>query len=214
MSLFSTHLVTRRRMLGGLFALGGLRATSPVRAAEAAHDHHGMDHREHLAAAEKAGVKQSEQAYQVPDVAMVDQRGRRLVFSRDLVDARTVILNFIYTSCTTVCPVSTQIFAEVQRKLGHEINKVHLVSVSIDPEYDTPARLLAYAKAHGAQRDFYTGTNEASIAVQKAFDAYRGDKMNHAPLTLLRGPRGKTWARLDGFASPEAIVAKYRAISG
>ena len=63
-----------------------------------------------------------------------------------------------------------------------------MVSISIDPEYDTPEALNAYARRFdaGPQWEFLTGSLDDSIAVQKAFDADRGDKMNHAPLTLFR----------------------------
>jgi protein SCO1/2 len=208
--------MTRRRLVATLVAMGGAAAMLRARAAGAGHDHQHMDHSAHMAAAQQTAVKETEQAYQVPAVTLVDQTGRKVAIDKALDDGRPVLLNFIFTSCTTVCPVMTQIFTQVQAQLGDDVRKVHMVSISIDPEYDTPSRLLAYGKEHGtgAQWDFYTGTLEASIAVQKAFDAYRGDKMNHTPLTLLRAARSKSWLRLDGFAGPDTIVARYRSLSG
>jgi protein SCO1 len=89
---------------------------------------------------------------------------------------------------------------------------VHLVSISIDPEHDTPARLSQYAKQFGAGPDwnFYTGTHAASIAAQRAFNVYRGDKMNHGPVTLVRTAAGRPWVRLDGFATPDQLLAELR----
>ena len=100
----------------------------------------------------------------------------------------------------------------MQRRLGDERSKVHLVSLSIDPEADSPARLVEYARrfAAGAGWSFYTGSLEASLAAQKAFDVYRGDKMNHVPVTFLRVAPDQPWVRLEGFASAEAVVAEYR----
>jgi protein SCO1/2 len=209
----SFERMDRRRLIGCIAALGGLGAPRAAWAGEAAHVH---DHSAHMASATPSGLRQREAAYQVPAVAMLDQRGRKVAFDKALDDGRPVILNFVFTSCTTICPLMTQIFVQVQAKLAAELDKLHMVSVSIDPEHDTPARLLAYIKEHraGAQWDFYTGSSEASIAVQKAFDAYRGDKMNHEAVTLLRGPRRKTWVRFDGFASPQAIVDAYRGLAG
>jgi protein SCO1/2 len=176
-----------------------------------AHEGHGA----HMDAAAQMDIKRSEAKYLMPKVSLLNQNGQKVMLSTALDDGRPVMLNFIYTSCTTVCPVTTQIFSEVQAQLGSQANKIHMVSVSIDPEYDTPKRLLAYAKENktGPQWDFYTGSIDESIAVQRAFDAYRGDKMNHTPLTLLRAAPGKPWVRLDGFASPERIVTEYRAIA-
>ena len=87
-----------------------------------------------------------------------------------------------------------------------------MISISIDPEEDTPARLSEYAKRFnaGSQWRFYTGSVEASIAAQRAFDVYRGDKMSHSPVTLYRAAPGQPWLRLDGFATPDSLIAEVR----
>ena len=89
---------------------------------------------------------------------------------------------------------------------------MQMVSVSIDPEYDTPARLQEYAKKFraGPQWDFLTGTKEQMIRVQKAFDAYEGSKMSHKPLTLLKSPRADEWIRLEGLIGASVIIEEYR----
>ena len=135
---------------------------------------------------------------------------RLRLLAHELDDGRPVLLDFIYTTCTTICPVMSQTFAEVQKRLGSEASKVKMMSVSIDPEEDTPARLTEYAKRYraGGQWSFYTGTVEASIAVQRAFNVYRGDKMNHAPVTLYRAAPGQPWIRMDGFVTPGAVLAE------
>ena len=149
-------------------------------------------------------------SYVAPDVILVRSDGARVSFAHELDDGRPVLLDFIYTSCTTICPVMSQTFAEVQKRLGRDAAKVKMVSVSIDPEEDTPARLTEYAKRYqaGAQWSFYTGTTEASVATQRAFDAYRGDKMNHSPVTFFRSAPGQPWVRLDGFATPDAVLGE------
>ena len=86
------------------------------------------------------------------------------------------------------------------------------MSISIDPEQDTPERLKAYA-AHfeaGPEWQHYTGTVEASIAAQRAFNVFRGDKMNHTPVTFMRAAPGQPWLRIDGFATPTELLAAYR----
>lgn len=103
---------------------------------------------------------------------------------------------------------------QLQEKLGSDVKQMHLVSISIDPEQDTPPVLREYAKRFEAGKgwNFYTGTTDASIATQRAFDVYRGDKMNHAPVTLLRAAPGKPWVRIEGFASADELLNKYREI--
>jgi protein SCO1/2 len=178
----------------------------------AAHEHH--EH--HQMAAQPSPVARSEVNYQIPDVTAVREDGKKVSFLKELDDGRPVMVNFIYASCSAICPVLSHVFAKVQTKLGADAKKVHMVSVSIDPENDTPAKLVEYAKKFkaGRQWNHYTGTLEASIAIQKAFDAYRGDKMNHTPLTLIRGAPGKPWVRLDGFASPDGVIKELNSVAG
>ncbi len=163
----------------------------------------------------KAAFVRSTATYKLPAVTVVRADGAKVPFQKDIDDGKPVILNFIYTTCTAICPVMTQTFAEVQNRLGPDRDKLRMVSVSIDPEQDTPARMREYAKRYsaGSQWQFYTGTVEASVAVQKAFDAYRGDKMNHLPVTFVRLAPGKPWVRLDGFATPDDIVKEYRSLA-
>jgi len=125
-------------------------------------------------------------------------------------------VHFIFTTCTTICPVQAATFAQVQRHLGDEAAEVQMVSVSIDPEYDTPERLTEYAeKFHaGPQWDFITGTSQQMIDVQKAFDAYEGNKMNHRALTLIRMPGSDEWIRLEGLIGASVIIDEVRKYKG
>ncbi len=149
-------------------------------------------------------LQRSSSTHVLPNVALTRADGRTVRAPEEFDDGRPVLLNFVYTSCTTICPLSSQVFSEFQESLGEkERARVHLVSISIDPEQDTPARLREYAARFHARRgwDHYTGTVEAVAAVRQAFNAYRGDKMSHTPLTFLREAPGKPWVRLDGFVT-------------
>ncbi len=145
--------------------------------------------------------------YAVPDIKLVRADGKTVSLPEELNDGRPVVMSFIFTTCTTICPLSSQTFERLQSLLGKDRNRVHMVSISIDPEEDTPARLTAYAKKYkaGPGWSFYTGTVQASLAAQRAFGAYRGDKMDHTPLTLILPAPGKPWIRIDGFATPEEL---------
>jgi protein SCO1 len=162
------------------------------------------------AAATSRDIQRSEATYVIPALDLVRDDGKTVSLPAELDDGRPVVLNFIYTSCSTICPLSSQVFAQFQRALGAKHESVHLVSISADPEQDSPARLHTYAQQFRAQRgwDHYTGTMGASIAVQRAFGAYYGDKMSHSPLTLMRAAPGKPWVRLDGFATGRDLLAE------
>lgn len=164
-------------------------------------------------AAFNAGYKHSLQTYAaIPDVVLTDAEGNPVRLRELLAGGEPVMLNFIFTTCTTVCPVMTKVFADVRAKLGREADNLRMVSVSIDPENDTPTRLKAYAQKYEADPHwtFLTGSVEDVADVQRAFAAYDSDKMNHQPLTLLRTAPGDQWLRIDGFATPDQLVSEYR----
>jgi len=156
------------------------------------------------------GYVRSTAAYSIPDVRLRDANGAVVALRSSLAD-KPVILNFIFTTCDTACPVTSMTFSQVQEALGQERNGVHMVSISIDPEQDTPPVLKAYAAKFraGPQWQMLTGSIGDSIAVQRAFDVYRGDKMNHQPVTFLRGRAGDPWVRMAGFASAGDIFREY-----
>ena len=168
------------------------------------------DHSHHHHTPDTTETHRNVLPYRVPDVELVRDDGRHVRLPAEMNDGRPVVLAFIYTSCTTVCPLTSQTLSMVQQKLGEARDRVHIMSISIDPEQDTPARLREYAKIFhaGPQWQHYTGTLAASQGAQRAFDVYRGDKMDHAPAVLIRRAPGAEWVRIDGFATPEQVLAE------
>ncbi len=165
-----------------------------------------------LAVAGASTVSRSTVSYQAPQVTLVRADGRRVSLPQELDDGRPVLLNFIFTTCSSICPLASRTFEEFQRKLGVEAGHVHLMSISIDPEQDTPGRLREYARRFhaGPGWQYYTGTLAASVAAQRAFDVYRGEKMSHTAVTLLRAAPGRAWLRIEGFVTPDELVDDYR----
>jgi len=152
-------------------------------------------------------------SYSVPDVELIDESGATVAL-RSLLDAdQPVALNFIFTTCTTICPVMSATFAQMQRKLGEEAQRVQLVSISIDPEYDRPEVLRQYAERFhaGAGWTFLTGDGGDISQVLRSFEAYAGSKMNHQPITLLKKPEDPSWIRIDGLASGEDLAREVTA---
>jgi protein SCO1/2 len=160
-------------------------------------------------------IRRTAVEYRVPHVRLVRDDGKAVDLAEELDDGRPVFVDFIYTTCTAICPVTSATFAALQERLGAERDKVRMVSISIDPEEDTPRRLAGFRQKYGAgpQWHHYTGTAEASIAAQRAFGVYTGDKMGHTPATLYRGAPGQSWIRLDGFATPDDLLSEYRRLA-
>ena len=149
--------------------------------------------------------------YAIPDVRLVRDDGRAVSLPEEMNDGRPVVLNFIYTTCSTICPLMSQTLAQFDHELGADRERVHLMSISIDPEQDTVARLHAYAhKFHaGPEWQHYTGTAQASLAAQRAFNVWRGDKMGHSSVTLVRAAPGTPWLRIEGFVTPGELLQQY-----
>ena len=198
-------------ILGMLTALLAPHPGSAGQTAAAEHADHTAHHDHHHHHEVAPGYRRSLASYPVPAVTLVNQEGQQVALP-ELLDAdQPVMLNFIFTTCTAICPAMSAIFAKVQSELGSDSANLRMVSVSIDPEHDTPEALSAYAKRFdaGPQWQFLTGSLDDSIKVQQAFDADRGDKMNHAPLTLFRATPDAQWVRYEGFATAARLVEEY-----
>lgn len=149
--------------------------------------------------------------YNIPNIDVIRQDGITASFLKEIDDGRPVVLNFIYTSCAAICPLSSRVLSSLQSKLGNQLQAAHFMSISIDPEFDNPHKLMEYAGQFKAtpQWNFYTGTNANIKALQTAFNAYRGDKMNHTSTFFLSTSPGAAWTRLDGFASADDLAHEF-----
>jgi protein SCO1 len=161
-----------------------------------------------------SAVVRTEHAYQEPDAILLNMDGRNVPVRPLLEVDQPMMLDFIYTSCTAICPMLSETFAQVQRELGADAAGVRMVSISIDPEYDTPRVLRDYAQAYhpGPQWLFLTGRSGEVVDLQRAFDAYRANKMDHAQVIFLRAGRGRPWIRYEGPVSPATLVRELRAM--
>jgi protein SCO1/2 len=191
-----------------LFAVAGNNA-APAQQVEQASDPHAA----HRAAMHKPRYSVSLENYEIPDVQLTDTNGSPVALRPLLDSGRPLALNFIFTTCTTICPVMTATFAQMQRQLGDTASELELVSISIDPEYDRPDILEAYAQQFHASDNwtFLTGDSADIAQVLLNFDSYAGSKMNHQPVTFLRSPGESSWIRIDGLASGENLAQEVTA---
>ena len=106
-----------------------------------------------------------------PDFVLLNQNGNR--FDSTTLRGKIVVLNFIFTTCTDVCPLFTANLAQLQRTLKNEhAGNVFLVSITTDPEVDSPKVLKAYAQRYGADFQnwaFLTGSEAQLKQVWKGF---------------------------------------------
>ncbi|MES2295481.1 MAG: SCO family protein [Pseudomonadota bacterium] len=192
------------------FPLGaGALLAALVLAPAAVHGHAGV---EHASTAQAANYTRSLHDYRVPEVSLIDQFGKRLRLKSLLEAGDPVLLQFVFTSCTTVCPVQAAVFSNAQPALAELGRPYQMVSISIDPEQDAPGQLLEFANKFkaGAQWRFLTGARQDVAQVLKAFGATlpANNKMFHQPYTFLHAGSGSQWVKLDGMLSLAELAAE------
>lgn len=143
------------------------------------------------------------------DVELTNQRGQKVRFYSDLLAGKTVVINTFYSTCTSICPVMAGTFKKIQADLGDRLGRdVILISVSVDPETDTPARLRDYAKSMGAKPGwiFVTGKRENVDAALGRLGMRAASKEDHTAVMIIGNEPKGLWKKAFGLARSEDIV--------
>jgi len=152
----------------------------------------------------------------LPDFSLSDQNGA--AFDSSALSGKVTLMDFVYTHCTDACPLLSATFQQAQRKLADEKllgSKVQLVSVSVDPEHDTPSVLAEYGqrfKADSTGWTFLTGdwdqvydvVTGLKLAVRPprpaaGAPAPGGTELSHTTRVVLVDPQGQVRGYLDGL---------------
>jgi len=159
---------------------------------------------ENKAAAETSSLS----SMNIPDAPVLDQNGKQLNFYSDLVKNKTVAINFIFTTCTAICPSLTATFRRVQQDAATRGIEVQLISISVDPTTDTPERLRDFAAKFkaGPNWTFVTGDKAQVDSVLQALGAAVANKNDHTPMILIGNEASDYWTRAYGLTSPVKIV--------
>ena len=145
----------------------------------------------------------------ISDATVYDQNGKKFKFYTDLVKGKTVAINFIFTTCTAICPALTANFRRIQQQLGDRVgHDVHLISVSVDPTTDVPERLKEYAAKFkaGPGWTFVTGDKAEIDSVLHALGTAVADKNDHTPMVLIGNESAGDWSRTYGLSPPSRLV--------
>lgn len=148
-------------------------------------------------------------APEVPNVRVVDQNGRAHRFVDDFVARRTVVVAFVYASCTTTCPTTTAVLRRVQATLGARVGRdIAFVSVTVDPRNDGPRELKAFAAKFDVAPgwSFVTGDIADVNALLQSFGVAAGRAEDHTPLLVIGNASRHAWTRMDGTSRPSSIA--------
>jgi protein SCO1/2 len=208
----------------GMAAALGLAPLAAV-AQQGGHEHHqhhqaaegdeADPHAHHKAMMKKPAEPAKSADVELLDRTLVDQDGREVNFVSEVIGDKIVVMDFVYTTCTTVCPVLTALFGQVQGQLGERLGEdVVLVSVSVDPTRDTPQRLKAYAAKHKAQPGWIwlTGPKSTMDEVLDGLGAYTPNFENHPAMVLVGDGATGEWSRFFGFPNPDRIMEQVDAL--
>ncbi|MBI5067563.1 MAG: SCO family protein [Deltaproteobacteria bacterium] len=192
-------------------ALLALLAAPPGLAGEAA-GKEGCAHcdAEKARAAERRPASAADASVTLVDRTLRDQDGRAVRFPRDVIGRDVVVMDFVFTHCTTVCPVLSAKMARLQQLLGDRLGKgVRLASLSLDPVRDTPERLKAWGARFraGPHWQLVTGAQPDQEEVLRGLGAYVPDFASHSPLLLVGDGATGRWVRVNGFPDPQKVVA-------
>jgi protein SCO1/2 len=151
----------------------------------------------------------------VPNVELQDQDGKTVRFYDDCVKGKIVLINFMYTKCRGKCPLVHRNLVEVQTLLGDRLGKdFQFISISIDPEEDSPAVLKEYMANHEVKGGwtFLTGTKAVIEQLRRGLGFVDPDpvldenRINHAGVVLYGNEPANRWAACPGQSKPEDIV--------
>lgn len=162
-----------------------------------------------LAPAGRKADRSAAQSY-FTDVALINQYGEEMRLYSDLLEGKVVVVNVFFTSCNGVCPIMAKSLAEIQQWLGDRLgSEVHLISISVDPENDTPPRVAEYAERFGAERGWYflTGSPEkVAAALGKLGQAVEEPEAHSNILILGNEPTG-LWKKALGLADVKDLIS-------
>jgi protein SCO1/2 len=159
----------------------------------------------------------------VPNTLVVDQDGRAFRFYDDLVKDKVVMLNFFFTACGETCPLVTENLRSVQDLLGDRMGRdIFMLSVSLQPELETPAVLKDYAEQWSVKPGwrFLTGRPAEIEALRRGMGFASADPEydlvldNHTGLLRYGNERLDRWAGTPGLARPAWIAKAVTSIAG
>jgi protein SCO1/2 len=143
------------------------------------------------------------------DVELTNQDGQKLRFYSDVLKDKVVIINTFFTTCTSVCPPMNRNLEKIQDALGDRLGKdAFLVSISVDPEMDTPLRLKDYARRFHARPGwlFLTGKKENVDWALYKLGQYVETRDDHSTIIIIGNEPKGLWKKAFGLAKPEELM--------
>jgi protein SCO1/2 len=149
------------------------------------------------------------------DVELLNQNGEKMRFYSDLLKDKVVIVNTFFGTCTSVCPPMNRNLEKMQETFKDRIGKdLYIISISVDPQVDTPPVLKDYAaKFHAVPgRFFLTGKKENIDWALYKLGQYVEDKNDHQTVIVIGNVRTGLWKKAFGMAKLEELIEIVRTV--
>ena len=143
------------------------------------------------------------------DVELINQDGKKMRFYSDVLKDKVVVINTFFTTCTGVCPPISRNLEKVQEALGDRLGKdAFLISMSVDPETDTPARLKEYSNRFHARTGwiFLTGKKENVDWALYKLGQYVESKDGHTNIIIIGNEPKGLWKKAFGLAKADELI--------
>jgi protein SCO1 len=144
------------------------------------------------------------------DVELINQDGQKVRFYSDVLKNKVVVINTFFTTCTNICPPMNRNFEKIQEALGDRLGKdAFLVSITVDPETDTPTRLKEYGRRFHARPGwmFLTGKKENVDWALYKLGQYMETKDNHTSIFIIGNEPKGLWKKAMGLAKAEELIS-------
>lgn len=149
------------------------------------------------------------------DTVLQAQDGRSLRFYSDVLKDQVVLVNFVFTECGDSCPLITHKLLQARQSLGPQARNVRYVSITIDPERETPQTMAAFARKHGAvdpQWLWLSGSKANIELVTKRLGAHTDTREEHFTGLIVGNLRTDRWVKIRPDAPPQAIAEQLRRV--
>jgi protein SCO1 len=147
-------------------------------------------------------------ALPVPDIEVVNQNGRHVRFNSQVVEERIAIVTGFFTACSSMCPITQEKLSQVAKLLGPRLGKdVIIVSISVDAENDTPARMKDWSeKFHiGPGWTLLSGNRAEVDTLLKSLGLFVELRQRHQS-ALMIGNAASGWVRVSSWTPSEKLV--------
>lgn len=193
-------LVVMYFLATGVVALAQTPAANNAEKVTAPHSHSHSTPRNEIAARTQLSV---------PDLDVLDQEGQKRKFYTDFVKDKVVVINFIFTTCTAMCPLAGANFSKLQTLLGHRLGRdVFLISITTDPETDSPAKLKTWGVQFKAKDGWtlVTGRTDELAQILRVLTGDGPNKGYHVPSIFIANDQKKVQRFAYGLESPERLI--------